>query len=484
MDKRYQLTFSPSTSIREEGSIRECDAVQKPSHHNRRSASLFVGSSTFGFPDAGCQWRRSSRNLKRQEQGLVRRFSSPILPTSYSSNFLADRTVQELGGANFDSDRVDGMIVFRRNHHSRERELVSRSVSLKLDDDGDLYESFCPSDLEIKELLGKGFYGEVFKVIHRKTGRPMVLKKLYRLDPKGEQDFVKEAAVMRQLHHPHVLRFLGVLYNDKKLHLVTEFVGGGTLRQLLDSSLDLTWIMRLSIAKDVASGMAYLHSKNIIHRDLNSGNILIREENFEAVVADFGLARVMARRRAGRRRRLTVVGDPYLMAPEMAKEEAYNECVDVFSYGITLCEIIGRCPSDPDIMPRRQDFGIDQQRFVSQFVDPACPRPFLDLAFKCASVNVDKRPPFSLIENWLIDLSDNLEKTEVSERISQEIEAFTCCNTEEKNALVDDTPAKLSAAKTTPLGQKRRRSTDMGYASGRSREESPRIEDCEMADLK
>lgn len=83
----------------------------------------------------------------------------------------------------------------------------------------------------------------------------MVLKKLYRMDAKCEQDFVKEAAVMRQLHHPNVLRFLGVLYNEKKLHLVTEYVSGGTLRRLLDSPTELSWSKRMSIAKDVASGM-------------------------------------------------------------------------------------------------------------------------------------------------------------------------------------------------------------------------------------
>lgn len=87
-----------------------------------------------------------------------------------------------------------------------------------------------------------------------------------------------QVAVMRTLSHGNVLRFIGVLYKEKRLHLVTEFVAGGTLKDLLhDAAEPLSWEQRVSFSKDIASGMAYLHSKSIIHRDLNSNNCLVRE---------------------------------------------------------------------------------------------------------------------------------------------------------------------------------------------------------------
>lgn len=87
-----------------------------------------------------------------------------------------------------------------------------------------------------------------------------------------------QVAVLRSLHHHNVLRFIGVLYKDKKLHLVTEFIAGGTLKDLIhDMSETLPWEQRVSFAKDIAAGMTYLHSMNIIHRDLNSNNCLVRE---------------------------------------------------------------------------------------------------------------------------------------------------------------------------------------------------------------
>lgn len=71
------------------------------------------------------------------------------------------------------------------------------------------------------ELLGKGFFGQVFKVTHKITKEIMVLKELYRVDEEAQRNFLKEVAVLRSLSHGNVLRFIGVLYRDKKLHLVT-----------------------------------------------------------------------------------------------------------------------------------------------------------------------------------------------------------------------------------------------------------------------
>lgn len=147
---------------------------------------------------------------------------------------------------------------------------------------------------------------------------------------------IQQVAVLRSLHHNNVLRFIGVLYKEKKLHLVTEYIAGGTLRALLhDTNEPLPWEQRTSFAKDIAAGMAYLHSMNIIHRDLNSHNCLVREDK-TVVVADFGLARIIQNgsspdnrkynrhsdgetktSKKERKKRYTVVGNPYWMAPEM-----------------------------------------------------------------------------------------------------------------------------------------------------------------------
>ncbi|KAK2579731.1 hypothetical protein KPH14_011074 [Odynerus spinipes] len=285
---------------------------------------------------------------------------------------------------------------------------------------------FRASDLVKGELLGKGFFGQVFKVTHRDTNEVMVLKELYRVDEDAQKNFLKEVAVLRSLHHNNVLRFIGVLYKDKKLHLVTEYISGGTLRALLhDTNEPLPWEQRTSFAKDIAAGMAYLHSMNIIHRDLNSHNCLVREDK-TVVVADFGLARIIqngnspdnrkySRHSDGeaktskkeRKKRYTVVGNPYWMAPEMMKGNKYDEKVDIFSFGIVVCEIIGRVQADPDYLPRSSDFGLNQNAFKEKFC-ANCPETFYMIAFLCCDLNPDKRPPFELMEVWLEGLAMHL----------------------------------------------------------------------------
>uniref|UniRef100_A0A452SRC5 LIM domain kinase 1 n=1 Tax=Ursus americanus TaxID=9643 RepID=A0A452SRC5_URSAM len=137
---------------------------------------------------------------------------------------------------------------------------------------------FRPSDLIHGEVLGKGCFGQAIKVTHRETGEVMVMKELIRFDEETQRTFLKEVKVMRCLEHPNVLKFIGVLYKDKRLNFITEYIKGGTLRGIIKSmDSQYPWSQRVSFAKDIASGMAYLHSMNIIHRDLNSHNCLVRE---------------------------------------------------------------------------------------------------------------------------------------------------------------------------------------------------------------
>jgi len=302
------------------------------------------------------------------------------------------------------------------------------------------YRIFRATDLVQGKLLGRGFFGEVFLVTHKETGEKMVLKELYRVDEEAQLNFLREAAFLRSLNHPNVLRFIGVLYKDKKLHILTEYISGGTLRELIqDLNQPLSWERKVNIGKDISAGMTYLHSMQIIHRDLNSQNCLVKA-NGTVVVADFGLARMMissnrrmsngsststsgvpvcaanggnggasgigggSGKKKDRRKRYTVVGNPYWMAPEMMKGKEYDEKVDLFSFGIILCEIIGRIQADPDYMPRNGDFGLNRIIFREKYCG-SCPEAFWRIAFLCTEIDPDRRPSFRLLDKWLQSMS-------------------------------------------------------------------------------
>ncbi|XP_068749971.1 LIM domain kinase 1-like [Montipora capricornis] len=321
----------------------------------------------------------------------------------------------------------------------RERSAIHRAQSFKQETVSNRV--FRPCDLVIGDVIGKGFFGQVRKVTHRETGEVMVLKEMLHYDEDASSGFLKEVALLKSLNHPNVLRFIGILYRDKVLNLIIEYISGGTLRQILkDKGKELSWLQRVKFAKDIAAGMAYLHSMSVMHRDLNSRNCLVATDEgsgeMSVVVADFGLARVVRDRpaspnhhftsglwpsSAGTRpptcpgqkppppkKRYTVVGSPYWMAPEMLNGLTYNEQVDVFSFGITMCEIIGRVKADPDYMPRTSKFGLDEKKFKAEFCE-SCPELFYKIAFLCCDLDPDKRPEFSDLEKWLESLALHLE---------------------------------------------------------------------------
>merc|ERR1719419_1678339 len=144
--------------------------------------------------------------------------------------------------------------------------------------------------------------------------------------------------------------------------------------------------------------MTYLHSNSIIHRDLTSNNIFLRKNSgtdilFTALIGDFGLALSSNSSFTSTvPRRIIIEGTPFWMAPECLRGDSdYDEMIDVFSFGIVVCQTIARIEADPDDLPRTQAFGVDHAAFRS-LCSPDVPPLILHVAFDCCSVEPGQRP--------------------------------------------------------------------------------------------
>ncbi|CAH8494999.1 unnamed protein product [Heterobilharzia americana] len=269
-------------------------------------------------------------------------------------------------------------------------------------------------DLEILGVIGSGSYGRAIKVKHRQLGCLLVLKEVIEQSKEIEETLVREVSLLRNLKHRCILSIIGVVIRSKQFCLITEFIAKG--------SLHIT-----SFSRDIASGMAYLHKHEVIHRDLTTHNCFVRQDD-SVVVADFGLSNDVERNHTPRLRRHhaynhprrhTVVGSPFWMAPEMLAGQPYDNSVDVYSFGVIMCQLFTRSDADPDNVPRDGDtMCVDMNALIKLNTFPLNVPPILmSMTTQCVSLDPRKRPCFDSCVGSLEQCSMYLLSGQQSEQI-------------------------------------------------------------------
>lgn len=257
--------------------------------------------------------------------------------------------------------------------------------------------------LKIGERIASGSCGNLYRGVY--LGQDVAIKVLRseHLNEALEDEFAHEVAVLREVNHRNIVRFIGACTKSPHFYIVTEYMPGGNLYNYLHKNCNvLKFSQLLKFAIDICKGMEYLHQNNIIHRDLKTANLLMDTHNV-VKVADFGVARFQNKEGV-----MTAETGTYRwMAPEVINHDPYDQKADVFSFAIVLWELTtAKVPYD-SLTPLQAALGV-RQGLRPELPDNMHPK-LLDLMQRCWEGVPGKRPSFTEITVELEQLLQEVE---------------------------------------------------------------------------
>lgn len=254
--------------------------------------------------------------------------------------------------------------------------------------------------------LGTGGMAEVYEAFDRVLGRNVAVKVLhptYSQDPNFVARFRREAQAAANLTHPNIVAVYdwGQLRNT--YYIVMEKVEGENLKNLISNQGPLPLPLAISIAKQVATALAFAHKRGVIHRDIKPHNILITEDG-TAKVADFGIAQADS---TSLTQEGMVVGTAQYISPEQAEGLPATEASDIYSLGIVLFEMLtGTSPFQGDSPVALALKHIQEPAPSLRSLNPKIPKEVEAIVHKCLAKN-----PLDRYQSAL-ELKADLEKIE------------------------------------------------------------------------
>ncbi|KAG5099289.1 hypothetical protein JHK82_044341 [Glycine max] len=300
-------------------------------------------------------------------------------------------------------------------------------------------ESNIVSSLTENSIIGSGGYGTVYRVAVDGLGY-VAVKKIWehkKLDKNLESSFHTEVKILSNIRHKNIVKLMCCISNEDSMLLVYEYVENHSLDRWLHRKnksstvsgsvhhIVLDWPKRLHIAIGAAQGLSYMHhdcSPPIVHRDVKTSNILL-DSQFNAKVADFGLARMLMK--PGELATMSsVIGSFGYMAPEYVQTTRVSEKIDVFSFGVMLLELTTGKEANygdehlslAEWAWRHQQLGsnieelLDKDVMETSYLDGMC--KVFKLGIMCTATLPSSRPSMKEVLRVLLSCEDSFSKGE------------------------------------------------------------------------
>ncbi|KAI9052290.1 hypothetical protein LZ554_003644 [Drepanopeziza brunnea f. sp. 'monogermtubi'] len=291
-----------------------------------------------------------------------------------------------------------------------------RDISQALDEDGEdedeELQSFLAGDSWDDSkwmkgaLIGQGSFGSVYLALHAVTGELLAVKQVEAPSPasnsqndarkKSMIDALKrEISLLRDLQHPNIVQYLGASSSAEHLNIFLEYVPGGSVQSMLNSYGALREPLIRNFVRQIVTGLAYLHGREIIHRDIKGANILVDNKG-GIKISDFGISKkIEASNLLGgagnNKNRPSLQGSVFWMAPEVVKQTSYTRKADIWSLGCLIVEMMTGNHPFPDCSQLQAIFKIGGAKNSPTIPDHASEEAivFLKSAFE---VDHTKRP--------------------------------------------------------------------------------------------
>ncbi len=201
----------------------------------------------------------------------------------------------------------------------------------------------------IRAEIGRGGMGTIYYAVDTMLNREVALKVVHPQLADNEQlmeRFKIEAMTQARLNHPHIVMIFSFNKIEDEYVIAMEYVEGRSLKELLQEKKQLHPAEAVDIVTQVAEGLRYAHSHNVIHRDIKPANILIGKDG-RVKISDFGIAKIFGSQ--GVTKTGMLVGTPWYTSPEQIVGKEIDFRTDLYSLGVTFYEVLtGRVPFDSE----------------------------------------------------------------------------------------------------------------------------------------
>nr|GEX72953.1 probable receptor-like protein kinase At5g61350 isoform X1 [Tanacetum cinerariifolium] len=284
------------------------------------------------------------------------------------------------------------------------------------------------NDFDDELVIGQGGFGKVYKghICINETSHVVAIKRLNSFSSQGELEFRAEIEMLSKLRHRHLVSLIGFCNDNKEMILVYEYMPHGALHDHLHKDdTHLSWVQRLKVAIGAAHGINYLHKggdtkHGIIHRDVKSSNILL-DENWEAMISDFGLSKIIP---VDHSIYASIKGTFGYLDPAYFFTNKLTRATDVYAFGVLLFELLsGRLPVDirygeeqcslvrwakQFVKERKLEQMVDSK--IKGTISSKCLRRFAQIANRCLDSVPKERPTMTEVVALLEALLDQEEK--------------------------------------------------------------------------